>query len=427
MKKIILISSLFIVFIILVSLNIGFLIEKNLMAIRILTSILSTFCFIILLITAVCLKDASKSYKENKAKSRYLSSMSHDIRTPINGIMGMTIIAKNNIEEKEVTMDCLNKIMDTSTHLLSLINEILDISKIESGKNIMKYNSVDLLESLKICYDIASGQAVENNIHLEQEIDIKNRFVLLDDLHFRKILINIIGNSIKFSHKNGIVKIQVKEIPVHSTLSRFIFKIQDSGCGMEKDFISRIYEPFFQEKETKNGSGLGMAIVKKFIDLMGGTIKIESKKNVGSSFVITLDLEIVEESKEKIEEKTNLSILNHRKILLVEDNDINREIGISLLSTAGIVVDTAINGQVAVEKYNSQYDIVLMDIMMPVMDGLEATKRIRKNDPNAVIIGMTANAYEEDKDRSIAAGMNDYIVKPFDIDKVYKTLIKYCK
>ena len=198
MKKIVLIISLFIVFIILVSLNFVFIFEQNKITMLVITSVLSTFCFIVLIITMICLNGASKSYKENIAKSRYLSSMSHDIRTPINGIMGMTIIAKNNIEEKTITLDCLNKIMDTSTHLLSLINEVLDISKIESGKDIIRYSAVDLMESLKICFDIASGQAVENNIQLKKNINIKNQFVLLDDLHFRKILINIIGISIKF-------------------------------------------------------------------------------------------------------------------------------------------------------------------------------------------------------------------------------------
>ena len=374
--------------------------------------------------------------KANNAKSEFLSRMSHDIRTPMNGIIGMTAIAKNHIGEPEKVADCLEKISSTSDHLLSLINDVLDMSRIEKGKIDILPAPIHMEQLLNSCSNIIESQSIIENIKFIKKFNITSELVMADELHLKQILINVLGNALKFTSAGGYISFEVFEKTIEEKKSRFTFIIEDSGIGMSESFVEHIFDPFVQEKQDArteyNGSGLGMSIVKKLVDLMHGTILIESKKNIGSRFTITLDFEIYEDEILSAEKQSELEILSGMRVLIAEDNAINMEIARTMLEVVGVESVTAENGQIAFEKYmnaeEGYFEAILMDVMMPVLDGLEATKKIRnsqrKDALTIPIIGMTANAYNEDKEKALDAGMNVHLIKPIEVQKVYEVLIE---
>ena len=371
--------------------------------------------------------------KGNRAKSNFLSSMSHDIRTPMNAIIGYTNIALDKIDDKEMVRDSLTKIVASSHYLLSLINDVLDMSKIESGKIHLNENKCDLKKIFERIADLTRSQAGKKSLAISFNTDqVRHPFVIADELRLEQVLINIAGNAVKYTPKGGSISIaamETEEFPEGK--SRYLFSVRDTGIGMSEDFLPHIFESFSRETNSTinkiQGTGLGMAITSRLVELMGGEISVSSKLGEGSEFVVELTLPHWEnpagnELSGTEEESIDKAALAGRKILLVEDNDINAEIATLVLSEYGLVVDRASNGQEGVdrivEKGGGYYDAVLMDIQMPVMNGYEATKQIRSLATDYArrlpIIAMSANAYEEDVRESLASGMNGHIAKPFD-------------
>jgi signal transduction histidine kinase len=385
----------------------------------------------------VLLSQAAEEAKSaNAAKSEFLSHMSHDIRTPINGIVGMTSIAMKNQDNKEKVVDCLHKISSSADHLLTLVNDVLDMSRIESGKVDIAHEPMDLRTLIDNCYSIISGQIMSREINFYKEFTIVHPNVLGDELHTRQILINILGNAVKFTPDGGTIHFRAKEITSDDGKALYRFEIEDTGIGMSEEFQKHIFEAFSQEDNGSRtnymGTGLGMAITKQFVDLMHGTINIKSKLSEGSCFAVDLTLDI-DPSKIETEKEVENDNVAGMKVLLVEDNMLNMEIAVEILEDEKVVVDTAENGQIAYDKFTAStpgtYDAVIMDIMMPVMNGLEATRAIRASShPEAKtipIIAMTANAYAEDVHAALESGMNAHIAKPINIPILLSTLNRY--
>lgn len=381
-------------------------------------------------------KAALQAENASKTKSTFLSHMSHDIRTPINGIIGMTGIAIKNFDDREKVLDCLKKIDSSSKHLVSLVNDILDMSRIESGKMVINHESMDIREIVNSCVFIAESLLAQRKVEFIRGFGIFKHPILVGDaLHLRQILINILGNAIKFTPDGGKIFFQAREIFKEYGKVVYHFEIEDTGIGMKSDFLERIWDSFTQENtgncSGQKGTGLGMAITKKLVDLMGGVIKVESELGVGSKFVLEVSFDISMEKQRITETAKNLeTALNGMKILLVEDNELNMEIAKVILEGEGIDVMTAENGQIAVNMFNNcpegVFDAVLMDVRMPVMDGLTATKIIRalpRTDAAAVpIVAMTADAYDEDMKKTAEAGMNAHLIKPVNQDELLQTL-----
>jgi signal transduction histidine kinase/CheY-like chemotaxis protein len=380
---------------------------------------------------------AKEANSANVAKSNFISHMSHDIRTPINGIIGMTNIAKTHIDEPKRVKECLDKISGSSNHLLSLINDVLDVSRIESGKVIILKESFNINELVDNCISIIDGQMEEVNFNLKVEKNnIIHHQLVGDELHTRQILINILGNAVKFTPKRGQILFKIEEVGSEDESVIIRYTITDTGIGMSSEFLNHIFEPFAQEslgsRTNYNGTGLGMTITKKFVDLLGGTISITSVLHEGSSFVVEIPYTIHEE---KIEANKIVNEINVRgmRVMLVEDNELNAEIAQLMLEENDIEVVVVQDGQAAVELFRESepytFDAILMDVMMPVMDGLVATRIIRcmnnKDSATIPIIAMTANAYREDIRKTQKAGMNEHISKPIDINLLLETLTKY--
>ncbi len=383
------------------------------------------------------LKEAAEEARSaNQAKSEFLSHMSHDIRTPINGIMGMTEIALKNISDAARVEDCLGKISNSSQHLLSLINDVLDMSRIESGKVTVNAAPMNMSATTDECASIIGGQLLNRDVELILEFgDFTHPHLIGDELHLRQILINILGNAVKFTPDGGKIYFRVKETGSSDDKAHFHFEVEDTGIGMKQECLQHIWEPFAQEdggnRTNYKGTGLGMAITKKFVDMMGGNITVESRLHEGSKFAIDLSFDIDQHAMKAAEssEETDLH-LEGMRVMLVEDNQINTEIAQFMLEDVGITVTCVENGQLALELFQSQaagsFDVILMDIMMPVMNGLDAAKAIRALDrPDAKtipIVAMTANAYNEDVRRAREAGMNGHLAKPIDTPRLYHTL-----
>lgn len=378
--------------------------------------------------------------KANSAKTKFLSNMSHYIRTPINGIIGMLEIAENNPDDLEKQADCRRKIKISSDHLLSLINDVLDISMIESGKIEFTKETFDIRKLVEDCTSITRNAANERNIKICTKYEnMDYPYLCGSPLHVRQIIINIVGNAVKYNRDNGSVMVNVKESVCEDGKAFVSFTIEDTGIGMPEEFLSRIYEPFTQAHEgarTKyEGTGLGMAITKGIVEQMNGTISVKSSLNEGTVFMVTIPFQIG--AKTDIKPETDISgkiSVNGLNVLLVEDNDLNREIAQYMLEREGMHVVNAVNGQEAVEIFSksdiNKFDCILMDVMMPVMDGLEAAEKIRaleRADALTIpIIAMTANAYADDVKKAKNAGMNEHISKPIDKNRLFTVIMRYC-
>lgn len=385
-----------------------------------------------------------KAESSNLAKTQFLFNMSHDIRTPMNAIIGFTDIAINHIDEPERVNDSLNKIKSSSEHLLNLINDILEMSRIEAGKMEITNAPLDIREAIKKVNLMSQSLAVSKDVNYKSTIgNIKNPYILADELHVNQVLINLISNAVKYTNVGGDVEYIAEQIsePVNNVV-RYRFTIKDTGIGMSEEFQSHLFESFSREKTVdvskQEGAGLGLAIVKRIIDLAGGSIDVESKKDVGSTFTVEFPFELM--SDEEIErfkdERNNKNALNTnsslegKRVLLAEDNEMNREIATELLEEAGMIVETAEDGEIAVknveEKGVSYYDFILMDIQMPIKNGYEATADIRKlpNGNLVPIIALSANAFKEDKKRSLEAGMNEHVAKPINVKELFDVISK---
>ena len=379
---------------------------------------------------------ADKAEAASRAKTEFLSHMSHDIRTPINAIMGMTGIAMKNTGDEERVRDCLGKIDGSSQHLLSLVNDVLDMSRIESGKTTLNYEAFNLKKCLNNCASIISGQLVDRQVTLIRDFDrITSPAVIGDELHLRQVFINILGNSVKFTPDGGSIAFRAwEEEKEGQTL--FVFDLSDTGIGMSKEYLPRLFEAFSQEaggsRTTYKGTGLGMAITKRFVDLMGGSIEVESELNKGTRFLLKIPMEITALPEEKEITAEDFTALKGLKVLLAEDNELNAEILLDTLEEAGMTVTAVTDGKAALEAFEAsekgQYDLILMDMQMPVMDGITATKEIRgleREDAKTILIlAMTANSIDEAGEAAEEAGMSGFLMKPLQVEEIRKYLGK---
>ncbi len=376
----------------------------------------------------------------NRSKQVFLFNMSHDIRTPMNAIIGFTNLAQQNMEDGEKVRDYLGKIMTSSRHLLALINDILDMSRIENGKVSIETVPVCITDQMELVKDVVHSDIESKGLtYVEKKVDLEDVYVYADALHVNRVLINILSNAVKFTPEGGTITYTMRERKSENEGSAYYdFIIEDTGIGMSEEFRRHIFEQFARERTSTvshtQGTGLGMSITKSLVDLMGGDISVQSEEGKGSVFTVTLEFRLTTE--DKVRGNTagrSFSAdkdLSGRRVLLVEDNDLNMEIASTLLKTMGLTVETAWDGLEALNRLKEHpsgyYDLILMDIQMPVMNGYDTTRAIRALEDSAKadipVIAMTANAFEEDRMNAYAAGMNDHIAKPLDVSMLKKVI-----
>jgi len=375
--------------------------------------------------------------KANSAKTVFLNSMSHDIRTPMNAIIGFTDLLGENLGDEKKARDYIGKIKSSSDYLLSLINNVLEMARIESGRSDLDERDISVEKSLDAVYWIFEAQMKEKHIDFIWDVNVKHNNIKCDVVKLKEILMNIINNAYKYSLPGDSVAVRIEEIPCdHDGYARIQTTVKDTGIGMSEEFLEHIFEDFTRAQTSTEsgqfGTGLGMAIVKKIVDLMGGTIDVQSKQGVGTTFTVTLEHKIAEiaaENREVVKSTEDYSFRGKR-ILLVEDNDLNAEIAQTILAGTGMTVDRACDGIQCVDVLKGSepgyYDMVLMDIQMPNMDGYEATRIIRQFEDKRLseipIIAMTANAFAEDRKQAFDAGMNGHIAKPINAEDLKMTL-----
>ena len=385
------------------------------------------------------LKDAlHMAQAASRAKTTFLSNMSHDIRTPMNAIIGFTGIAESNIDDKERVKDCLATISRSSEHLLNLINDILDMSRIESGKVTLKEEVVSLPEVLDSLRDVVQADIQAKHHDFTVEMDgVKDKLVLCDKLRLNEVLLNLVSNAIKYTRDGGTISLRLIQKPsAMEGYGVYEIRCKDNGIGIGEDFAKVIFDQFAREENSTvsgiQGTGLGMAITKKIVDMMGGTISVDSVKGKGSEFIVSLEFRIAHgKAPDKTGEEDLDISLKGKRVLMVDDSALNLKIGVLLLEKRGVVVDTASNGKIAVDKIREKgvdaYDLVVMDVQMPVMDGYEATSLIRKlpHGDKLKVIAFSANAFEEDRAKSMEAGMDGHIAKPLKIEELLKELRRF--
>ena len=402
--------------------------------------------------------DKLSAEESSRAKTTFLSNMSHDIRTPMNAIIGYIELSKrerskcDNCDKCGQCADCvpehlanfLDKIDSSSKHLLALINDVLEMSRIESGKMELELVETNLVKTMEEVHDMFATQMDTKEINFTVDTsEVKHRNVLCDKNRLNRVLLNLLSNAFKFTPKSGTISVKLSQLDEIDDTGSYELRVKDSGIGMSAEFAAKVFEAFEREKTSTvsgiQGTGLGMAITKNIIDLMGGNIRVVTSPGNGTEFIVNLKFQLavedepVEEVVQEINEQEQISADTPKKLLLVEDIDVNREIATMILMQAGFEIDAAVNGQEAVDKVAAskpgEYNAILMDIQMPVMNGYEAAQAIRKLDnqqlANIPIIAMTANAFSEDIQAAKNAGMNDHIAKPLDVPKMMETLNKY--
>lgn len=386
---------------------------------------------------------AEEADAANKAKSAFLLSMSHDIRTPMNAIIGFTNIALHQNMVSDIH-DSLKKVQQSSNHLLSLLNDVLDFSRIESGKVTISPEPVDMNQLTDNVQAIMNGLLYNRDLKFEVHREsLKNPYVLADVVRIREVLVNLLGNAVKFTKDGGAITLDISSYPgtdEKHIITRYV--VRDNGIGMSEEFQKKLFDPFSQEDDANartqyKGTGLGMAITKKYVDMMGGSIAVESKKGVGATFTVEIPLELPEQvipSEQKQHLHRDLTGIH---VLMAEDNDLNAELATIMLEDAGMIVTRASDGKEVVDLFKNNprgtYDLILMDIMMPNMDGHQAAKAIRalgieRFDAVTIpIIALSANAFIDDIQESLDSGMNDHISKPINIEELIDTITKYIK
>ena len=385
----------------------------------------------------------------NSAKTTFLFNMSHDIRTPMNAILGFTKLAKHHINDSEQVLDCLNKLELSADQLLNLINDVLEMSRIEAGKLEVKELPGDVNNAFEAIDPMLKSLALSKSIEYTSSVShVENRYVWVDRTHCSRMLVNLITNAIKYTPDGGKVSASIEQTgPACNGIAEYRFTVSDTGIGMSEEFIEHMFEQFSRERTSTvsriQGSGLGLAIVKRITDALGGTIEVESKLNKGSTFIITIPLRV--QTEEEISRNRTNAVaeeaveeivyeLKDRKVLLVEDNELNREIGVDMLEEEGLIVETAEDGQIAVDMVKAKgigaYDFIIMDIQMPIMNGYEATRAIRaleKPGEHVPIIAASANAFDEDIRKSLESGMDGHIAKPINVNQLIETLKKHLR
>ncbi len=386
---------------------------------------------------------AEEADAANKAKSAFLLSMSHDIRTPMNAIIGFTNIALHQNMVSDIHTS-LKKVQQSSNHLLSLLNDVLDFTRIESGKVTISPEPVDINQLTDNVQAIMNGLLYNRDLQFEVHREsLKNPYVLADVARIREVLVNLLGNAVKFTKDGGAITLDISSYPgadEKHIIARFV--VRDNGIGMSEEFQKKLFAPFSQEDDSNartqyKGTGLGMAITKKYVDMMGGSIAVESKKGVGATFTVEIPLELPEQvipSEQKQHLHRDLTGIH---VLMAEDNDLNAELATIMLEDAGMIVTRASDGKEVVDLFKNNprdtYDLILMDIMMPNMDGHQAAKAIRAlgiERPDAVtipIVALSANAFIDDIQASLNSGMNDHISKPINMEELIDTITKYIK
>lgn len=389
-------------------------------------------------VTANALETANMA---NQAKTDFLSNMSHDIRTPMNAIIGITSLIEHDANDEQKVREYVQKIQISSKNLLSIINDVLDMNKIESGKTTLKYSDFSICNLVNEMDVLFRPQTDAKNQTFEIITqNIQNEWVNGDYVHIMQVLNNLLSNAVKYTRVGGKIEFMVEELPNSSnTFTKYRFSVKDNGIGMDEDFKNHLFEAFTREENSVTnkvqGTGLGMAIAKSLVDLMGGTIDVQSKKNEGSCFELVLSLKVVQQQslpvkEQSYNEKQDSYALKGMKFLCAEDNALNAEILTELLHIEGAECEICENGQEIVERFKEakpqEFDMILMDIQMPIMNGYEATQKIREFNTSIPIIAMTANAFSDDIQTSLNAGMNAHVSKPVDM-KVLQKVIRNMK
>ena len=414
-------------------------IKDNLRAVSIwFVSVVLIIVWIIVYLLIQARKAQIQAEKANAAKSDFLFNMSHDIRTPMNALLGYSELIKRELTDPKL-LDYQEKMEQSGNLLLSIINNVLDMARIESGKVELDEDYVKIRDIYQGIYKIFQAEAEKKGIHLKMEYDVKHEHVICDETKNREIFLNLISNAVKYTASGGRVTIRITELDCdRKDYVRIRTQVIDTGIGMSEEFLPSLFEAFARERNTTDGkiagTGLGMPIIKKYIDMMYGTIEVESKQGEGSKFTVTLEYRIADKSYyERATEKfsdMDETRISGKHILLAEDNDLNAEIAEFILEDMGLIVDRVEDGAQCVSRIEQKpagtYDLILMDIQMPNMDGYRATEMIRglsdKDKATIPIIAMTANAFEEDRKKALAKGMNGHIAKPVDAEKVEKTI-----
>ena len=401
-------------------------------------SVVLIIVWIIVYLLIQARKAKIQAEKANAAKSEFLFNMSHDIRTPMNALLGYSELIKRELTDPKL-LDYQEKMEQSGNLLLSIINNVLDMARIESGKVELDEDYVKIRDIYQGIYKIFQAEAEKKCIHLKMEYDVKHEHVICDETKNKEIFLNLISNAVKYTASGGRVTIRITELDCdRKDYVRIRTQVIDTGIGMSEEFLPSLFEAFARERNTTDGkiagTGLGMPIIKKYIDMMYGTIEVESKQGEGSKFTVTLEYRIADKSYyERVTEKfsdMDETRISGKHILLAEDNDLNAEIAEFILEDMGLIVDRVEDGVQCVSRIEQKpagtYDLILMDIQMPNMDGYRATEMIRglsdKDKATIPIIAMTANAFEEDRKKALAKGMNGHIAKPVDAEKVEKTI-----
>ena len=383
-------------------------------------------------------RSAAEARAANEAKTRFLFNMSHDIRTPMNAIIGFSNLLEEHLDDREKVKDYLEKIKSSSSFLLSLINHVLEMARIENGKAILRrdISSADqLMESLNAVFE---PTIQEKHLNYRCICEAENKYVIGDETKVREIFLNLVSNAVKYTPDGGSVSVEIQELPAEQEkLVRYQIVVADTGIGMSEEYLPHVFEEFSREHTSTEskvaGAGLGLHIVKSLVELMDGTISVESKVGEGTKFTVVLSFETAtEEQIRETEEKDRKKLsenLQGKRILLAEDNALNAEIAMTILQEAGFIVELAENGEECIQMLEAQpvgyYDLILMDIQMPKMNGYEATEQIRKRTDgreNIPIVAMTANAFEEDRKKAFAVDMNGHIAKPIDMTALFAEL-----
>ena len=418
-------------------------------------------CIFSLLVATIYYQISSKKHKEkqyasdlkkvaeleksaNEAKTRFLFNMSHDIRTPMNAIIGFSGLLEKNLQNEEKAKEYLGKICSSGNLLMTIINQILEIARIESGTTALQLKAEDINTVFHTVNTVFEEDIRKKNLQYSTDLDVYHTFIFCDRVKLQEIMLNIISNAIKYTSDGHAVHVKIYEKDSEDPRkARFIFTCEDTGIGMSEEYLPHIFEEFSREHTTTEnkvaGTGLGLPIVKSMIELMGGSIQVESTQGVGTKFTVDISFDMASESdvyRDQISEQPDvLEKLEGKRILLAEDNDLNAEIAIELLAEQKIITDRAEDGAECLDKLekadSGYYDMILMDIQMPVMDGYDAAARIRrmKDEKKASIpiVAMTANAFAEDRQKAISMGMNDHVAKPIDMNVLLPVIAKYMR